>query len=96
MADVVLGKLAAIPATALPRLAADGVRPIQALYEESLRARLISIDARDDVERLYLLFDLALAQGLGCLVLDYVTEVCSDPFCTSRSVHNPSGEPIVL
>ena len=85
MASAVLNRLAATPASDLPRVAADGLRPLHTLYLGSLDAGLTQIAAKDDVERLYLLFDVAVSHGLGGIILDYVTEVCSDPFCTSRS-----------
>lgn len=38
----------------------------------------------NDVAILHALFDVALHSGLGSLVYDYVVEVCSDKYCTSR------------
>ena len=84
MANAVLSRLAATPATELPRVAADGVRPVHTLYLEGLGVGLTDTAARDDVECLYRVFDIALAHGLGCVVLDYILEVCSDPAQTSR------------
>ena len=84
MASSILLQLAATPATELPRSALNGVRPVQILYEKCLEAGIAKPGARDDVERLLLLFDIALAHGLGSIILDYVLEVCSDPFFTSR------------
>lgn len=48
-------------------------------------AGLTGAAASDDVARLHALFDVALGHGLGSLVVDYVIEVCSDRFSTSRS-----------
>ena len=84
MASGLLAQLAATPATELPRVTADGRRLVQTIYEQSLKVGLTDDTARGDVERLYSLFDLALAHGLSSIILDYVLEVCSDPFLTSR------------
>lgn len=47
-------------------------------------AGLTGATGSNDVARLHALFDVALGHGLGSLVVDYVIEVCSDPFYTSR------------
>ena len=55
----------------------DSVRIVRKLYEQCISARLTSVTAPTDVEALGVVFDVALRNGLGCLVLDYVHEVCS-------------------
>lgn len=86
-----LQQLAVVPVTELCRRAATGERPVQALYDLSTEHGLCSTTARDDVERLYSIFDLAVVHGMGSIVLDYVEAVCLDPFCSSRS---SSGRPL--
>lgn len=54
-----------------------GTRAVRKLYEQCISARLTAVTAPSDVEALGVLFDVALRNGLGCLVLDYVHEVCS-------------------
>ncbi len=53
-------------------------------------AGLTGAAASNDVARLHALFDVALGHGLGSLVVDYVVEVCSDRFSTSRSGYQQS------
>ena len=43
----------------------------------------------NDVALLHALFDVALRNGLGSVVYDYVVEVCSDKYCTSRHGRTP-------
>ncbi len=47
-------------------------------------AGLTGAAAGDDASRLHALFDVALSHGLGSIVVDYVFEVCSDRYYTSR------------
>lgn len=65
----------AAPASYISKV--DGVRTIRHLYESCKAAHLISADAQTDVAALEAVFDVALRNGLGCLVLDYVHEVCT-------------------
>ena len=53
------------------------VRIVRTLYEQCISARLTAVKAQTDVEALEVVFEVALQNGLGCLVLDYVHEVCS-------------------
>lgn len=91
-----LRRLASIPPRDLPRAgAASGERPLQSLAAE-LRASGAVSDSTGavgagfgrgdaaDVAALGTVFDAAVDAGLGCLVLDYVAEVCEDPLLTSR------------
>lgn len=55
----------------------QSVRVVRQLYEQCISARLTTDNALTDVEALEAVFDVALRNGLGCLVLDYVHEVCS-------------------
>ena len=79
-----LEQLANTPVTELCRRSSTGERPVQTLHELGIEGGLCDTVARDDVERLYAVLDLALSHGLGSIILDYVTEVCSDAFCSSR------------
>lgn len=54
-----------------------GIRIVRKLYEHCISARLTAVKAPTDVEALGVVFHVALRNGLGCLVLDYVHEVCS-------------------
>ena len=54
------------------------------LYAQCRAAGLTGASAGDDASRLHALFDVALSHGLGSIVVDYVCEVCSDRFYTSR------------
>lgn len=78
-------RLVAAPPRSLPRADASGVRPLRLLADALADAGLAPrAQAGDDVAALGALFDGALAAGLGCVVLDYVVEVCGDPLMTSR------------
>ena len=63
------------PATFIHRN--NNVRVVRQLYEQCVAARLTTDTALTDVEALEAVFDVALRNGLGCFVLDYVHEVCS-------------------
>lgn len=63
------------PATYTQR--ANGLRVVRALYEQCSSAKLTALTAASDVEALGVVFNVALHNGLGCVVLDYVLEVCS-------------------
>ena len=91
-----LRRLASTPPRDLPRAgAASGQRPLQSLAAE-LRASGAASDSTGavgvgfgrgddaDVAALGMVFDAAVDAGLGCLVIDYVAEVCEDPLLTSR------------
>ena len=91
-----LRRLASTAPRDLPRAgAASGQRPLQSLAAELLASGAASEsqgavgagfgrgdDA--DVAALGTIFDAAVDTGLGCVVLDYVAEVCEDPLLTSR------------
>ena len=55
----------------------SGVRNIRRLFECCKDARLTTGQAQTDVAALEAVFDVALRNGLGCLILDYVQEVCT-------------------
>ena len=55
----------------------NGVRVVRRLFENCQNAKLTTAPAPTDVEALRAVFDVALKNGLGCLALDYVQEVCS-------------------
>ena len=75
-AATVLQQLAATgPATFVHK--SDSQRIVRKLYEQCKSARLTALKAPTDVEALGVVFEVALRNGLGCLVLDYVHEVCS-------------------
>lgn len=54
----------------------SGVRTIRSLYQKCRQQKLTTAEAASDVDALHAVFDVALSKGLGCLVLDYVQEVC--------------------
>lgn len=75
-AVMVLQQLAATgPATFIHKSAS--VRIVRRLYDQCISARLTAVKASTDVKALGVVFEVALQNGLGCLVLDYVHEVCS-------------------
>ena len=53
-----------------------GFRVVRAIYDRCIADRLTEAEAPTDVAALGVVFDVALRNGLGCLVLDYVHEVC--------------------
>ncbi|MCJ1241740.1 histone deacetylase hos1 [Varicellaria rhodocarpa] len=55
----------------------SGLRMVRALFEQCRSAGLTTASPTTDVEALGSVFDVALRNGLGCLVLDYIQEVCS-------------------
>jgi hypothetical protein len=57
---------------------------VDRLQAQCRAAGLTGAAAGDDASRLHALFDVALSHGLGSIVVDYVFEVCSDRFYTSR------------
>ncbi|DBB06880.1 hypothetical protein WJX82_003376 [Trebouxia sp. C0006] len=61
----------------------EGVRTIRRLFECCKDARLSTGQAQTDVAALEAVFDVALRNGLGCLILDYVQEVCTSRFLVS-------------
>jgi hypothetical protein len=89
-ADAALAALVATNPRDIPRAPAtpSGTRPVRALAARLAAAGLVSppTPVDDDVAALHAVFDAALAGGVGCVVLDYVMEVCGDPLMTSRCV----------
>ena len=80
-----LTRLAATPPRSLAAPDAAGVRPLRRLADELAAAGLAPrAPPGDDVAALGALFDGAVGAGLGCVVLDYVVEVCGDRLLTSR------------
>lgn len=55
----------------------NGIRTVRQFFQRCKEARLTSVQAQTDVAALEALFDVALRNGLGCLILDYVQEVCT-------------------
>ncbi|KAL0028141.1 hypothetical protein WJX77_009663 [Trebouxia sp. C0004] len=55
----------------------NDVRTVRRLFECCKDARLTTGQAQTDVAALEAVFDVALRNGLGCLILDYVQEVCT-------------------
>ena len=53
-----------------------GTRIIRSVFDRCKAARLTDAQAPTDVSALEAVFDVALHNGLGCLILDYVHEVC--------------------
>lgn len=89
-ADAALAALAAVHPRDIPRTTGTAsARPVRSLAAKLAAAGLVAKPADgggddDDVACLHAVFDAALAGGLGCVVLDYVMEVCGDPLMTSR------------
>lgn len=57
-------------------LKANGTRAVRSLYQGLQAAGLSTHAAASDVDALHIVFDVALNKGLGCLILDYIEEVC--------------------
>ncbi len=75
-AELALQQLAdAAPSSYIQK--SHGVRTVRQLYERCKDAHLTSAHAQTDVAALEAAFDVALRNGLGCLILDYVQEVCT-------------------
>lgn len=75
VAESALQDLATIaPAEFVQR--SDGTRSVRSLYQRLQKANLIAHEVASDVEALHAVFDVALNKGLGCLILDYIEEVC--------------------
>lgn len=102
---VALEKLACTPHHALLSKAPNGQRGLVALYRDCRVAGLLLPSGvqeyeLDDIKRMKALFDVALANGMGCLVVDYVHEVIYHPappahtllIDPNRYVPNPSGQ----
>lgn len=54
----------------------EGTRSVRSLYERLRSANITVLQAASDVDALHAVFDVALNKGLGCLILDYIEEVC--------------------
>ena len=62
-----------------------GKRRLHELVTQCQAAGLAApVDSSNDVAMLHTLFDVALQNGLGSVVYDYVVEVAADKYCTSR------------
>jgi hypothetical protein len=80
-------RLASAAPRDLVRTGPSGRRLLHDILLDCRAAELTTAPASDnDVALLHALFDVALRNGLGSLVYDYVVEVCSDKYCTSRQV----------
>ena len=85
MGTEVLQRLASAAPRDLVRTGPSGRTLLHDILLECRAAGVTAAPAGDnDVALLHALFDVALSNGLGCLVYDYVVEVCSDRYCTSR------------
>ena len=85
MSSSALQKLAAVAPRDLVRVTQSRRRSFHDLLLQCRAAGLTAAPSSDnDVAHLHALFDVALQYGLGSLVYDYVVEVCSDKYCTSR------------
>jgi hypothetical protein len=73
----VLGELVSASPRSFLKKDAAGERLLSSLLLQCRQAGLTAASvADDDVQRLFALFDVALENGLGCVVQDYVVEVC--------------------
>ena len=80
-----LQRLASVSPQDLVKVTASGHRLLYDLFVECAQARLChAAGASDDLQRLHAVFTVALNNGLGSLIHDYVVEVCSDSSFTSR------------
>ena len=85
MASAALCKLAQVSSRDLTRPGASGNRILHELLIQCRAAGLTAASlSDDDVANLHSIFDVALQYGLALAVYDYVVEVCSDKYCTSR------------
>ena len=73
--DSALQQLASMPPAEYVQRS-DGTRSVRTLYQQLQQANLITSEAASDVEALHAVFNVALNKGLGCLILDYIEEVC--------------------
>ena len=71
----VLDALAQTPLTSYLQRLPTGLTTLQTLYDLASEAGLVPASASDDIARLHALFDVALDNGMGSLVRDYVTEL---------------------
>lgn len=85
MSASALQRLAAVAPRDLVRVTQSGRRLFHELLLQCRAAGLTAGPSSEhDVAHLHALFDVALQYGLGSLIYDYVVEVCSDKYCTSR------------
>jgi len=85
MASAALSALAATAPRDLTRDSEHGRIKSHELVIQCQTAGLAApVDASNDVAVLHALFDIALQNGLGSVVYDYVVEVAADKYCTSR------------
>ena len=97
MSASALQRLAAVAPRDLVRVTQSGRRLFHELLLQCRAAGLTAgPNSEHDVAHLHALFDIALQYGLGSLVYDYVVEVCSDKYCTSRFGPLFSGSPVLM
>jgi E3 ubiquitin-protein ligase HOS1 len=85
MASAALHALAAIAPKELTRSGDLGISRLHELVIQCQAGGLAApVDTSNEVAMLHALFDVALQNGLGTLVYDYVEEVAADKYCTSR------------
>lgn len=88
MASAALHALAATSPKDLTQHSELGQRRLHDLVIHCQAAGLTApVDNSNDVALLHTLFDVALQNGLGAVVYDYVVEVAADKYCTSRWIH---------
>ena len=80
--------LYALAATAPKDLTREGEYEKSRLHELVMQCQSAGlaapVDGSNEVALLHALFDVALHNGLGSVVHDYVIEVAADKYCTSR------------
>ena len=87
MASAALHALAATAPKDLTRQGSLGNSKLHELVNQCQAAGLAApVDGSNEVGLLHALFDVALQNGLGSVVYDYVVEVAADKYCTSRCV----------
>ena len=85
MASAALHALSATAPKDLTRQGDHGRSKLHELVIQCQAAGLIAaVDGSNEVALLHALFSVALQNGLGSMVYDYVVEVAADKYCTSR------------
>ncbi|KAJ9512906.1 hypothetical protein QJQ45_029122 [Haematococcus lacustris] len=86
MAFAALDAFASCNQKELLKLRSDGTRLLDGLFDLLLTAGLAQPTPGSDLRhKLSCVFDVAWSSCLGCWIVDYVAEVCGDPYLTSTS-----------
>ncbi|KAL6758225.1 hypothetical protein V8C86DRAFT_1527086 [Haematococcus lacustris] len=86
MAFAALDAFASCNQKELLKLRSDGTRLLDGLFDLLLTAGLAQPTPGSDLRhKLSCVFDVAWSSCLGCWIVDYVAEVCSDPYLSSTS-----------